>query len=70
MATVVLKHIHHFDHHLEFFKNFILCKIAANFIEINRKHVFPASDRNIIEKSKRRNPKNLQFSISNFNLHN
>ena len=38
-----------FGRHLEFFKNFILHKIAANFTEISRKHVFPASNRNIIE---------------------
>ena len=34
--------------HLGFFKNFILCKTAANFTEISRKHVFATSNRNLI----------------------
>ena len=72
MATVVSQHVRHFGRHLGFFKNFILRKIAASFIEISRKHVFPASNRIRIENRKTRTnfPKNLQFSISNFNLHN
>ena len=45
MATVDLQHVHH----LGFFKNFILCKIAANVTEISRKHMFAASKRNIIK---------------------
>ena len=35
--------------HLRFFKFFVLRKTAANVTEISRKHVFPASNRNIIE---------------------
>ena len=34
---------------LDFFKNFILYKTAADFTEISRKHVFAASDNNIIK---------------------
>ena len=49
MATVVSQHVRHFGRHLGFFKKFILLKIAANFTEINRKHVFAASNRNIIK---------------------
>ena len=49
MATVISQHVHHLGHHLGFFKNLnILCKTAANFTEIRRKHVFTASNRNII----------------------
>ena len=76
MATVVSQHARHIGRHLEFFKNFILRKTSGNFTEISRKHVFAASNRKIIknrvyEKEIRTNfLKNLQFSISNFNLHN
>ena len=49
MAPVVSQHVRHFGRHLGFFINFILRKIAANFTKISRKHVFPASNRNIIE---------------------
>ena len=49
LATVVSQHVCHFGRHLGFLKNFILHKIAASFTEISRKHVFPASNRNIIE---------------------
>ena len=49
MVTVISQHGRHFGCLLEFFKNFILHKIAANFNENNRKHVFPASNRNINE---------------------
>ena len=50
MTTVVSQHVRHFGRHLGFFKNFILRgKIAANFTKIGRTHVFPASNRNIIE---------------------
>ena len=45
MATVILQHVCH----LGFFQNFILCKTAANFTEISKKHVFAASNRNIVE---------------------
>ena len=44
LATVVFQHVCH----LGFQKIFILRKTAANFIEISRKHVFAASNRNII----------------------
>ena len=49
MATAVLQHIRHLGHHLRFFKNFILNKTAANFLEIGRKHAFTASNTNIIK---------------------
>ena len=45
METANSQHVRH----LGFFKNFILCKTAANFTEISRKHVFAASNRDIIE---------------------
>ena len=35
--------------HLGFFENFILHNIAANITEISRKHVFAASNTNIIK---------------------
>ena len=43
MATVVSQHVRHIGRHLELFKIFILRKIAANFTESSRKHVFPAN---------------------------
>ena len=49
MATVVSQHVCHTGRHLGFFENFILRKIAANFTEISRKHVFAASNRKIIK---------------------
>ena len=49
MATVVSQHVRHLGCYLGFFKNFILSKTAANFTEISRKHVFAASNWNIIE---------------------
>ena len=49
MTTVVLQHVHHIGRHLGFFKIFILRKIAANFTEISRKHVFAASNRKRIK---------------------
>ena len=49
MATIVSQHVRHIGRHLGFFKNFILRKTAANFIQIRRKHVFAASNRNIIK---------------------
>ena len=54
MATIVLPHVRHFGRLLRFLKNFILCKIAANFTEISRKNVFPALNRNIIENGVKR----------------
>ena len=45
MATVVSQHVRH----LGFFKHFIFSKNAANFLEISRKHVFAASNRNKIK---------------------
>ena len=68
MATIASQHVRHLGRHLGFFKNFILRKTAANFTEISRKHVFAASNRNII-KNRTIFLKNSQFSISNFNFH-
>ena len=50
MATFVSQHVRHLDRHVGFFKNFISLKTAAYFAEIRRKHVSPASNRNIIKK--------------------
>ena len=47
MATVNSQHVRH----LGFIKNSILRKTAANFTEISRKHVFAASNGDIIENS-------------------
>ena len=50
-------------------------KTAADFLEINRKHAFTASNRNIIKNRVEKKKleltlsKKLQFSHSNFNLH-
>ena len=49
MATVVSQHVRHFGRHLGFSKIFILRKIAANFTEISRKHVFAASNSIIVK---------------------
>ena len=49
MATVDSQHVCHIGRHLGFFKIFILREIAANSTEISRKHVFAASNRNIIK---------------------
>ena len=49
MATPVSQHVRHIGRHLVFFKNFVLRKTAANFTEINRKHVFASANRNIID---------------------
>ena len=49
IATVVSQHVCHLSHHLGFFNNFILYKIAADFTEFSRKYEFAASNRNIIE---------------------
>ena len=49
MATVISQHVRHIGRqYLGFFKNYILHKMAANFTEISRKHVFAASNRNLI----------------------
>ena len=45
MAMVVSQNVCHIGYHLGFFKLFILRKIAANFPEISRKHVFAVSNR-------------------------
>ena len=79
MATVVSQHVRHLGRHLRrhlgFFKKTVLCKTAANFTEISRKHVLAASNRSIIKNRayKKITPnflKNLQFSISNIKSHN
>ena len=44
METAISQHVPH----LGFFKDFIFSKTAAKFFEISRKHVFTASNRNII----------------------
>ena len=49
MATVVSQHVRHLGRRLGFFKTFILPITTANFLEISRKHVFAASNRNIIK---------------------
>ena len=45
MATAVSQN----NRYLGFFKNIIFSKTAANFLEISRKHVFTASNTNIIK---------------------
>ena len=47
--------------------NFIFSKTAANFLEISRKHVFTASNRNII-KNKVQNNKCEQILSKSYNL--
>ena len=49
MAIAISQPVRHIGRHLGFFENFILRKIAANFTEIGRKHVFAASNRNMIK---------------------
>ena len=44
METVVSQHVRHLGHHLGVFKNCSFSKIAANLLELSRKHMF----RNII----------------------
>ena len=51
METVVSQHVRHLGRHLGFFKKIILRKTAARFTGISRKHVFAASNRNIIKNS-------------------
>ena len=47
MATVISQYVRH----LGFLKKFISGKIATNFTEISRKHVFAASNRNVIKNN-------------------
>ena len=54
---VVSQHVRHIGRHLGFFENFILRKIAVNFTEISRKHVFAASNKEVRTNFL----KNLQF---------
>ena len=49
METVVLQNFCYLGRHLEFIKNFIFNKNAANFIQISRKYMFAASDTNMIK---------------------
>ena len=49
MATVISQHVRYLGHHLGLFTSFILRKTAANFTEINIKHMFAALNSNIIE---------------------
>ena len=50
MTTVVSHHVGHLGRLLRFFQKNILRKTAENFNEISRKHVFAASNWNIIKK--------------------
>ena len=45
MATAISQHVRH----LEFSKISISAETAANFLEIRKKYVFTASNRNIIK---------------------
>ena len=59
MATDVLQHVRGaILAAIGFFSEFIFSIIAANFLEICRKHVFTASDRNIIKKRVKKRNKN------------
>ena len=49
MATVFSTHFRHLGRHLGFFKKIILLKTAENFLEIGRKHMSLASNRNKIK---------------------
>ena len=49
MVTVVSQHVRHLGRHLGFFKNFIFSKTSANFLKISRKHVFTATNSNVIK---------------------
>ena len=64
MATVVSQHVRNLGRHLGFFKKFIFRKIATNFTEISRKHVFLASNRKIIENRVKK--KNLEQIFPKF----
>ena len=54
MATVVSQHARHIGRLLGYFEKSILRKNAANFAEISRKHVFAASNMNIIKNGVKR----------------
>ena len=69
MAIVASQHIRCLGRHPGFLKMFIFNKNknAAYFTEISKKHVFAASDRNMIKKKEEIRTnffKKLQFSIS------
>ena len=51
MATAVSQHVGHqiLAAILDFFKNFSFSKTAANFLEISKKYVLSASNKNIIK---------------------
>ena len=49
MAKVVSQHVRHIGRHLNFFQIFNLTQNAANLNKTSRKHVFAASNRNIIK---------------------
>ena len=71
MATVVSQLVHHLSRHLGFFKKFILRKTAANFTDINRKHVFASPTRNTVKNRVKKMKlqemlSKLQFPISSF----
>ena len=71
MATVVSQHVRHIDRHLGVFKILILHKTAAIFTEISRKHVFAASNRNIIKiefKKRNYNKFSQTFTVFYFEL--
>ena len=56
MATAVSQHVNHFGHHLGFFKKSVIFGYTtASFLEISRKHVFTASNRNIINNKVEKN---------------
>ena len=48
MATILSQHVSNLARHLGFLKNFIFSKNAVNYLEIIKKHVFTASNTNII----------------------
>ena len=70
MTTVVSQHVRYLGHHLEFFINFNLCKTVANFSEISRKHVFSASNRNLIKNRVKHQLQQIfpKFIVFNFKL--
>ena len=49
MTTVVLQHVSYLGRNLGFFKKCIFSKIAANFPELRRRHMFTDTNRNIIK---------------------
>ena len=67
MATVFSKHFCHLGHQLGFFKKSILRKTVANSTEISRKHVFAASNRNIVKnRTKKKKLEQLFSKIYSF----